>query len=119
MEFRTTLDEHLAAIAARDIDRFAATLSRDPQARVVGPDGSAIVGHDAIVAAHRAWFASETDWSFQPHIVLLRTGKEFGFVLLEVDYRDETAQRRFLLSLLFTREDDAWKLFYDQNTPLP
>ncbi|MBC5798533.1 MAG: nuclear transport factor 2 family protein [Candidatus Eremiobacteraeota bacterium] len=117
MEFQDGLRAHLAAIDARNIERFAATISRNPDARAIAPDGTATVGYDAIVAAHRAWFASEARWTFDPHIVLMRASETLGFALCDVDYREGASQRRFLLSLLFTYDDGAWKLFYDQNTP--
>ncbi len=118
MDFRDGLSAHVAAIAARDIEGFAATVSRDPEARVIGPDGTATIGYDAIVAAHRDWFSSEERWTFTSRIVLLRESDALGFALLEVDYREGRSQRRFMLSLLFTYENNVWKLFYDQNTPL-
>ncbi len=106
------LEEHLAAIAARDIDRFAATVSRAPDARVIGPDGGAIVGYAAIVAAHRDWFAPAV-WTFAPRILLERVSDMLGFALLEVDYHETGVDRRFLLSVVFAREDGAWKLYFD------
>ena len=118
MTFQEALAEHLAAIAARDGDRFAATVAGDPEARVVAPDGSAIVGGEAIVAAHRAWFAGG-EWTFRPQVLLTRESEALGFALLEVDYREGSDARRFLLSVVFTREPGGWRLFYDQNTPLP
>lgn len=119
MDFKAALATHLGAISSRNLEAFAATVSRDPEARVVGPDGAAIVGYDAIVAAHRGWLASTAQWSFEPHIRLVRAAEHLGFALLEVDYREGDTGRRFLLSLVFTRENGDWKLFYDQNTPLP
>ncbi len=116
VDFRDGLNEHLGAIATRDIERFAATISRDPDARVIAPEGTETVGYDAIVAAHRGWFAADEPWTFEPHIVLIRGSDTLGFALLDVDYHEGQSKRRFMLSLLFTREDSAWKLLYDQNT---
>ena len=118
MSFREALNGHLAAIVARDIERFAATISRGADARVIGPDGSALLGYDAIVAAHRGWFGSESAWTFAPRVVLERASESLGFALLEVAYRESDAERRFLLSVVFVREEGAWKLLYDQNTTL-
>jgi len=116
--FHQGLGEHLAALDARDIERFAATVSRDPAARVVAPDGGAIVGYEAIVEAHRGWFESD-GWTFTPNTVFERESDTLGFALLEVEYRESSSVRRFLLSLVFTLEDGTWRLLYDQNTPLP
>lgn len=119
MDFHGGLEEHLAALRARDIERFAATLSRDPAARVVAPDGSASVGYEAVREAHRGWFAGEVAWTFEPTVIFERTSGDLGFALLEISYAEPGLRKRFLLSLVFTREDRTWRLFYDQNTPLP
>ena len=118
MTFLETLHEHLAAISARDGERFADTVSSDPQARVVAPDGSASVGRDAIVAGHLGWFAT-AGWTFSPSIVMAREAEGLGFALLEIVYAEPAGARRFLLSVIFTHEAGGWRLFYDQNTPLP
>ncbi len=117
-DFKTALATHLGAISARDIATFGATISRDPEARVVGPDGAEIIGYEAIVAAHRDWFSSSAQWSFEPQIRLVRAAEHLSFALLEVDYREGGSRQRFLLSVIFLRENGAWKLWYDQNTPL-
>jgi hypothetical protein len=117
MTFRDGLDEHLAAISARDIDRFAATVSRAPYARVIAPDGGAIVGYDAIVDAHRGWFAGGS-FTFEPRVLVERANETLGFALLDIAYT-EGETKRFLLSVVFERDDGVWKLFFDQNTPLP
>ena len=89
----------------------------DPATRVIAPDGAAIVGRDAIVEAHRGWFASG-DWTFSPSVLLERESDRLGFALLDVVYREGTTTRRFLLSVVFAAEDGTWRLLYDQNTPL-
>ena len=117
MIFHEGLREHLSAIAARDIERFAATVSRDPAARVIAPDGGAIVGFESIVEAHRGWFESD-GWTFSPTTIFERESDTLGFALLEVHYREASGAKRFLLSAVFALEDGIWRLLYDQNTPL-
>ena len=116
--FHDGLTEHLSSISERDIERFAATVSRDLAARVIAPDGGAIVGFEAIVEAHRGWFESD-GWTFSPAVIFERESDLLGFALLEVDYREASGAKRFLLSVVFAREDGVWRLLYDQNTPLP
>ncbi len=118
MDFQAGLQEHLAALRARDIERFAATLSRDAAARVVAPDGGTIVGYAAIREAHRGWFAAAGTWTFEPRVVFSRASGELGFALLDVTYVENGAEKRFLLSVVFAREDGTWRLLYDQNTSL-
>jgi ketosteroid isomerase-like protein len=118
MTFAEALSEHLDAIAARDLGRFAATLARSPEVRVVGPDGSAIAGHDAILDAHRGWFAAPEPWTFEPDVLIARDGGDLGFALLDVRYADGGGPRRFYLTLVFVREGGTWRLLYDQNTTI-
>jgi hypothetical protein len=118
--FRAALEEQLSAIRARDIDRFRATVSSSDEARVIGPTGDAIVGGEAIVGAHREWFASASNWEFRPTIVWTRETREMAFALLRVEYDEaQRAGSRFLLSLLFVQEAGVWRMIYDQNTGIP
>ncbi len=114
--FSDALAEHLAAIAVRDAERFAATVStRD--VRLVGGDGSIIEGHANVVAAHRGWFA-QAGWTFEPEILWMREVDGCGWALTRVRYTEADSLRTFLLFLLFALEEDGWRLVFDQNTPL-
>lgn len=113
--FAAAIEEHLASISARDIERFARTLHRE--VRLIGPNGSMIVGYDDAVAAHRGWFA-EPGWTFVPSVIWSGERAGGGWALTDVRYDAGGKRDRFLLFLLFVREGDEWKLIYDQNTPL-
>ncbi len=110
------LEEHLDAISERDIDRFSETLARD-ETRFVGGDGRIIEGKENIVAAHRSWFMAD-GWTFAPEIVWVREESGAGWALTHVQYTENGSPRAFNLLLLFVQEDGAWKLVYDQNTPI-
>lgn len=111
------LDEHLEAIATRDIDRFAATLAAD-DVRFVGGDGRIVEGRENVVAAHRDWFMDDA-WTFEPEILWTREEQSAGWALTRVRYREPSAEKQFLLLFAFIEEDGAWKVLYDQNTPIP
>lgn len=116
--FRDALDEHLAALQARDIDRFAATLGSD----AITVDGAARTtrGTDAVARAHAAWFASADRWSFEYEVTYARELGDAGIALLDVRYRNEPAVEaaRFVLSLVFERGvDGEYRMIFDQNTP--
>ncbi len=113
--FGHALNDHLEAIASRNIERFSRTLHRD--VRLVGPTGSIIHGYDDAVAAHRGWFAEE-GWSFEPTTLWLDQRADAAWALTSVRYIAGGALNRFLLFLLFVSTADGWKLMYDQNTPL-
>lgn len=115
--FREALDEHLAALRARDAARFAATLGDD--VAVVDGSGAITRGTGDVLASHAAWFATRERWTFDYEVVLTREMDGAALALLDVTYRHtpEAAPARFLLSLIFARDAaGAWKFVYDQNT---
>ncbi len=117
--FRAALDEHLSALQARDAGRFAATLGSD--ATVVDGRGAVTRGTDAVLRSHADWFAMPDPWTFDYALVLTRETATSGLALLDVTYRHtpDAAASRFLLSLVFERDDDGvFRFVYDQNTPL-
>jgi ketosteroid isomerase-like protein len=114
---REALDEHLGALQARDVDRFAVTLGSD--AAVVDGAGAIVRGTDAVLASHAAWFAVPHAWTFDYDVVFTREMGDAGLALIDVKYREmpDAAPARFLLSLVFERDDDGTlKFVYDQNT---
>jgi ketosteroid isomerase-like protein len=118
--FRQALDEHLAALCARDVERFAATLGDD--AAVVDGAGAIKRGTEAVRQSHAEWFRMPEPWTFAYDVVFTRETPSSGLALLDVTYRHTPADApsRFLLSLVFERDAaGAFKFVYDQNTPLP
>ena len=110
------LEEHLESISERDIDRFAATLATD-DVRFVGGNGQIIEGRENVVAAHRDWFMNDA-WRFDPQILWTREEDGAAWALIRVQYKENGAERQFLLLFLFVNEDGNWRLVYDQNTPI-
>jgi ketosteroid isomerase-like protein len=108
--------DHITAITERDIDLFAATLSRD-DLRFVGADGSILDGYENVVAAHRDWFANE-DWTFDPMVVWMRETRQMALIATWVRYVEKGAERAFVLTFGLVREPQhGWKIVFDQNTP--
>ena len=117
--FRAALDEHLAALCARDVERFAATVGDD--AAVVNGAGEVTRGTAAVLQAHADWFRASEPWTFAYDVVLTRETASSGLALIDVTYRHtpDVEPSRFLLSLVFERDGSgAFKFVYDQNTPL-
>lgn len=110
------LEDHLEAIGERDIDRFAASLAQD-DVRFVGGDGSILEGKEIIVAAHRDWFAA-SDWQFVPEILSTREESGAAWALTRVRYTEKGTARIFLLLFILTSEAGAWRIAYDQSTPI-
>jgi hypothetical protein len=57
-------------------------------------------------------------WTFEPEILWTREERGAGWALTRVHYGENAESRDFLLLFLFIDEDGAWKLVYDQNTPI-
>ncbi|MEQ8179887.1 MAG: nuclear transport factor 2 family protein [Amphiplicatus sp.] len=116
-DFGAALQEHLAAIQARDLDAFAATLTADETLYTVFPNGGALTTRQAAVDLHRDWFA-DPNWVWEGETVHKIVGADMALALIKYDYRDtpEGAPRSAWLSLLFRLEDGEWRLVHDQNT---
>ncbi|MEV0583179.1 nuclear transport factor 2 family protein [Nonomuraea sp. NPDC050310] len=121
MSAEQTLQAHLAALTARDLAAFTATLHEEVV--VVLPNGSRLEGRQAVTDFHRDWFA-DLDWTQEltPLSVIETAGTLVA--TYEADYCDVDAQgapihARNVLSLVFTHGPDGWSLLHDQNTRLP
>jgi uncharacterized protein (TIGR02246 family) len=114
------LAEHLAAIRARDLDRLAATVTRN-HLTLVTSGGEVHHGHETFLAMHHDWFASDT-WSLATRLLHVHAGADMATCLLDLEYRDHPAdgaplQQQSVLTLVFAREGEEWRLVHDQNTP--
>jgi ketosteroid isomerase-like protein len=118
--FDEALAEHLGALRARDVARFAATLGSD----VLVVDGRAGItrGTENVLRSHAEWFASPDDWTFEYTVLMTRAFAGAALALVDVTYRNtpRSEPSRFVLSLVFERDaSGAWTFVYDQNTPHP
>ncbi|HYZ15930.1 MAG TPA: nuclear transport factor 2 family protein [Candidatus Acidoferrum sp.] len=117
--FREALDEHLSALRAKDVRRFAATLGEG--VTVIDGAGKITRGTDAVLHSHAEWFAAREPWTFEYELLFRREAAGMAYAVIEVTYRDAPGAppARFVLSLVFERDaEGAWKFVYDQNTPL-
>jgi len=116
-DFAAAVDNHLAAIKAKDINAFLPTISATGELDVIFPDGEVLKGYDAVADFHREWF-SDSDWRMAPVVEKLIEGKDLSAALVRYDYRDtpDGAPRSAWLVLVFRLEDGAWRLVHDQNT---
>ncbi|UHQ23945.1 SgcJ/EcaC family oxidoreductase [Lysobacter sp. 5GHs7-4] len=121
---QATLDAHLAAINARDLDALLATVTRGERLTLILPNGQVLDTREQFRALHVDWFA-ERDWRMRFEIRSLRELGDVGVAL--VKYESQALQadgsfqtrRNAWLSLVFAKEADGWRLVYDQNTVIP
>ncbi|WP_432147998.1 YybH family protein [Streptomyces sp. bgisy029] len=118
MDFTTALDRHLAAVRARDLAAYMATVH--DEATVILPNGRTVTGAEAVRAFHQSWFA-DPDWTMETETVRTVVHQDTAVAVLDVHYRDldedgKPYALRYLLSLVFARADGNWLLVHDQNT---
>lgn len=121
---RATLDAHLAAIQARDLDALLATVTSGPRLTLILPSGTVLSTRDEYRQLHVEWFA-EKDWRMIFEVLEVRELGDAGVGL--VKYQAQALQpdgsfqtrREALLSLVFAREAGSWRLVFDQNTVIP
>lgn len=116
-DFRTALDAHLAAIQARDLDAFKATLTKDATLYTIFPNGEALTTTADAVLLHESWF-KEKNWQWDGEVVRIIEGADMATAILKYEYRDmpEGEPRWAWLALVFKLEDGEWRLVHDQNT---
>jgi hypothetical protein len=118
--FSDTLDEHLAAIRARDLHRLAATVSTRGVGLVTA-QGQVSTDPGRFLALHADWFRATT-WSIATRLLHAHVGMDVATCLLALEYRDEPpdgvpVREHSVLGLTFAVEDGRWVLVQDQNTP--
>jgi len=121
---RATLDAHLAAVNARDLDALLATVTSGESLTLILPSGNVLTTREQYRQLHVDWFA-ETDWRMVFEVKQVRELGDTGIALVKYQSQAKQAdssyqtQREALLSLVFAREAGAWRLVYDQNTVIP
>lgn len=120
MHFQDTLGAHLAAMQARDLPAFLATLTDGEDLSLILPNGNLIPRRADVVSFLEQWFA-DPDWQIAFDIVRVVETAELAFGLLNVTYDDRDGagnpyQLRYYLQLLFALQGGQWRLIHDQNT---
>lgn len=121
---RTTLDRHLAAINARDLDTLMSTVTGGEALVTILPNGAVLETRAQYRKLHEDWFAGD-DWRmvFTVQDVHDFGGSGIARVHYDSQVRDAQGQyasrRQAILTLTFVREEGAWRLVYDQNTIIP
>lgn len=123
--FRAAVEAHLAAVAARDMDRLLPTLTRGSDLVMIAPNGFKWDTRQQYVDFHRQWFATADDGRLTTEIVHLIESPALGHALIKYRYTSRDASGRTpaqvidsWLALTFAWEDGSWRLVFDQNTQI-
>lgn len=121
---RATLDRHLAAINARDLDTLMSTVTGGEALVTILPSGTVLETRAQYRKLHEDWFADD-GWRMVFTVQEVRDFSGFGIARVHYDSQERDAEGRYasrskaLLTLTFVREDGAWRLVHDQNTVIP
>jgi hypothetical protein len=121
--FRTTLDAHLGAIVARDLQALLPTLTTGEALTMIAPDGYEFETRTQYVDFHRQWFAAQDQGKLEFEIVRVIEAPALAHALVRYRYaaKDQHGTTRTSvawLTLTFALENGAWRLVFDQNTPV-
>jgi len=121
MTFRETLDKHLRAISARDLEALIETLPPDDLVLIMS-NGKVVRSVAEFVEAHRGWFEMPS-WELQTSPIHVFETDDVGAAVLRLDYSDLNADHtRFhessILTLVFALRQGRWVMVHDQNTPI-
>ncbi len=121
---RATLDRHLAAINARDLDALLSTVTRGERLTTILPNGKVLDTREAYRQLHLDWFR-DASWRMVFDVQEVRVTGDSGIARVGYDSQARdgagawASRRKAILTLLFARERGQWRLVYDQNTVIP
>jgi ketosteroid isomerase-like protein len=120
MSFQQTLERHLQAVQAHDIDTFLETIADDGSLTMILPNGNLLDNYDEIVELHQEWFADE-EWQMSTELISKHESSEMATALLLVNYEDVDeeggpVQFQYFLNLIFAQRNGKWLVIHDQNT---
>jgi uncharacterized protein (TIGR02246 family) len=121
---RATLETHLQAINARDLDTLMSTVTEGAKLTTILPNGAVLTTREQYRELHVAWF-EDTGWRMVFDIEDVERMGDMGIARVRYDSqaRDEggeyASKRIAQLTLVFQRQQDGWRLVYDQNTVVP
>lgn len=121
---RQTLDRHLEAIDARDLDALLATVTAGAELVTILPGGRVLETREQYRQLHVDWFADRS-WRMAFDVQDVREVGGVGIARVNYDLAtpDEhgvhATRRSAVLVLVFAREDGDWRLVHDQNTLIP
>jgi len=116
--FRRTLDTHLDAIKARNLEALIPTLTQGRDLTLIAPDGAKLDTRQQFIDLHRAWFADPDAGRWDGEVVRTVESDTQAVALERYRYGARGAKDVSVswLTLTFAREGDRWGLVFDQNT---
>lgn len=117
--FDQTVAAHLNAIQNRDLNELLNTVDKEVVTLIL-PNGELSQTTKEYEKINSEWF-EDKHWSIDADVVQKRIQKETGIALIKITYHEKEASAadrvfQYYLTLVFTLQNNEWKLIFDQNT---
>jgi hypothetical protein len=118
-DFDKAVQDHLDAIANRDLDAFKVNLTRGDTLYTIVQNGHAFTTPKELVDIHEQWF-KDPNWVWNGSVVHKVVGDDVAMALIRYEYRATPDAEPFSTWLLyvFQLQDGKWRIVHDQNTAL-
>jgi len=115
--FEQALQKHLDAVASRDLESLASTMSPDGKMQLILPGAEIFEGVSSFMDYHREWF-QDTSWTFETKILNSEVGEQIGMAVTEITYREPERNgapyfNRMIVSYALEKVDDKWSIILD------
>ena len=116
-DFDKALQEHLDAIANRDIEAFKSHLTHGDKLYTIVQNGHAFTTPSELIAIHEQWF-SDLNWIWEGSVVHKVVGQDMAMALVKYQYRSKAEDEPFSTWLIdiFQLQGGQWRIVHDQNT---
>ncbi|PHN06669.1 YybH family protein [Flavilitoribacter nigricans] len=120
--FRLALEEHLAAVAAKDFDRLKMTVPQSGELVWVLPNGASFMKAEEFLQNHQEWF-QDTSWTMTTQILQANWGQDHGTALVEADLREPERNgkpyfHRMFISYGLERSNGRWQVVLDHASTI-
>lgn len=118
-DFDNALQNHLASIAARDIEAFKGNLTLDETLYTIVQNGHAFTKKSELIAIHEQWF-KDPNWVWKGEVVHKVVGEDMAMALIKYQYQAKPDEAPFgtWLVYVFQLQNGKWRIVHDQNTAL-
>jgi ketosteroid isomerase-like protein len=116
------MEIHLSSIVKKDIELMKTTLPQSGDLYLTLPDGSMTTTVKEFVDGQGSWFKTD-GWSFVNKIIKHEHGKQFGYVLVIADYKENDRggkpyHHQMFVSYDLKKNNDKWIVVKDHASTI-
>ena len=115
--FIQALNQHLNAVANKDLSTLATTFSPQEDMHLLLPQSEIMKTSQEFLDMHETWFA-DTPWTWVPTIVHTEIGQEYGSAIVDAMYREPDRAgkpyfHRMHITYILRNENGKWFVIHD------